>query len=114
MHDGRYLPPARDSQALAGCQGKQARGQCRRALSAMLGHVSCPANPGDIQLFRRSLNLSTDRIQTAQDNGEQVVKIMRHTSRKLADNFHLLALPQRLLCFHALRDFVSDTLLNRN
>ncbi len=51
------------------------------------------------------------KVQAAENHGQHIVEVVGNTSGQLPDGFHLLGLPQLLFGFHALGDFVGNTLL---
>ena len=80
---------------LAGeCQ--QALGQRRGALRAQHGVLDAARELGLAALGRR-LQLPLRVLEIADDDGKQVVEVVRHAAGELADGVHLLRLPQRIL-----------------
>ena len=57
---------------------------------------------------RELLQVPNCGIQAADDDGQQIVEIVRNAARQLADRLHLLALTQRVFGLQALRYRVGD------
>ena len=74
----------------------------------MLPHCAGPPNARLFRACRQLIQVSKCGIQAADDDGQQIVEIMRDAARQLADRFHLLALTQRVFGLQALRYRVGD------
>src|SRR5688572_26687827 len=74
----------------------------------MLSHCAGAPNARLLRARRQLLQVSKCGIQAADDDGQQIVEVVRDAARKLADRFHLLALTKRLFSLQALRYRVGD------
>jgi hypothetical protein len=54
------------------------------------------------------LQVHQQHVRVAQHDREQVVEVVRHTARELADGVHLLRLPQLVLELLAIRDVLGE------
>jgi hypothetical protein len=83
---------------LAAGKGEQALRELRRAVGALYGRLHRLRELGGkvARGLRRLLDLPPDRVQIADDDGEQVIEVVRDAARQLSHCFHLLSLPQRL------------------
>src|SRR4029078_2225342 len=83
---------------LAAGKGEQALRELRRAVGALYRrlHRLCELGGKSERLLRRLLDLPPDRVQIADNDGKQVVEVVRDAARQLSHCFHLLSLPQSL------------------
>ena len=85
-------------QRLLAREGEQPAGQRGGALRALQRHVAgardARSTAGD---GGKCGNLAADHVEPAQDDGEQVVEVVRDAAGELADGLHLLRLAQRFL-----------------
>ncbi len=80
-------------------EDKQPLRQGRAAIGGIIG-VAGPA----MQPLVRGFGLLLQKLEIAEDGGEQIVEVMRDAAGELADRFELLSLPQLRLGLLALGD----------
>ena len=83
---------------LAAGKGEQALRELCRAVGTLHGrlHRLCELGGKVERRLRRLLDLPPDRVQIADNDGEQIVEVVRDAARQLSHCFHLLSLPQSL------------------
>ena len=91
----RQIQPFQVSPALAGIGQKLPR-QVRCALSATDDTAKCRSAGG---VLRQCVH---QQAGIADDARQQIIKVMSHSGREIADGFHFLRLPQPFICASAL------------
>ena len=81
-------------QAAAGSAAPRCCAPCRAASS---GFVKLGAQLGSAPVLARSAKLAPHCVEIAEDDGEQIVEVVRDAAGQLAHGFHLLRLAQRRL-----------------
>src|SRR4029077_9903426 len=94
--DGVEIDRLRRQQLLAR-EGEELRGQPRAALRRPGRTAQRPAR-------RLVVDALLSELDVAENDMQQVVEVMRHAARQLADRFELLRLPQSVLGALALGD----------
>ena len=85
-------------------EGEQAAGQPRRALGALERH-------GDAAIDSRFVAPAPpDDVETADDEGEEIVEVVRDAPGELADRLHLLGLAKRVLDLRSFGDLARHPL----
>ena len=86
---------------LATGEGEQPLGELRRALRALHGGVhrlsQFGAQLGSGAVLGEIEQIAPDRVEIAENDGEQIVEVVRDAAGELAHGFHLLRLEQRRL-----------------
>ena len=78
-------------------EGEQPAGQRGGALRALQRHLLGARDPRDRGRRRQFGHLPADHVEAAEDDGEQIVEVVRDAAGELADRFHLLRLPEQFL-----------------
>ncbi len=75
-------------------KGKKPVGQSRRAFYALYGHVGRALDARRVWRLRQSRQAPADRLQSTENDGQQVVEIVGDATGQLTDSFELLRLSQ--------------------
>ena len=95
----RFTSKARGAERLPAAEGEQAMGELRGVAGALHGHLDRTDEPcGPFRsVAGLALEPAADHVEIAEDDGEQIVEVVRHAAGELADGLHLLRLDQARL-----------------